>query len=587
MVLSLGAPSPATANKEASMDNTPPEEIEQRRDDIYRSLVDRATEGLFMCRPDGRFLFFNQAMASLAGFENVDAMTEAEALLPDLLEDPERWNEVCAHLLAGGNAMTFEARLRQGSELRWVSVHAQAVHDIQDHAVIVQGSVRDISERKLLESQLLQESWQDALTGLANRAMFLNHLDKAIARARRRNFTFALITLDIDRFRRINESLGHKAGDQVLSAVAGVLVGSLRIEDMCARLGGDEFALYLSDVDQTADAIRVVERIGASLQRPVPVAGDEIFVNLHAGVVMNAGEYANPENMLRDAESAMYRAKTDQQNRFAVFSETMQHEAMQRLRVETDLRLALERGELRLYYQPIVSLSSGRMASFEALLRWERPGVGMIQPAEFVPLLEETGLIVPVGEWVLQQACAQLKAWQERFPELDLQVNVNVSGRQFDAGTLPRLLDEALRASGLEPASVKLEVTESVVMSRAAEAEASLAELKSRGVGLAIDDFGTGYSSLSYLQRFPVDVLKIDKSFIFGMRQRNEGFEIVRAIVTLAHQLGKEVVAEGVETSWHVRHLLELGCEWVQGYYFAKPMDERDATMLLAKSAGN
>ena len=484
--------------------------------------------------------------------------------------------------------MELMAARRDGSPL-WISLSVQTAHDIAGHPVLFHGTVADITARKEVESRLLHESFHDSLTGLVNRAMFLKHLDQAIARARRREtFSFALVCVDVDRFRIINESLGTRAGDTVLSEVSKVLVDALRTEDSCARLAGDEFALLLSDVFNTADALRVVNRINHVLEKPLNVEGKDLYVSVSTGIVlMTSQEYEHPETMLADADSALHRAKQDPTIRFAVFNEAMQKEAVERLTVETDLRKALERQEFRVFYQPIVRLETGRIAAFEALVRWQRPGVGLVPPILFVPLLEETGLIAPVGEWVLRQACAATRRWQRMFDgHRDLMASVNVSAKQLVQDKLAETVSRTLDETGLSPRHLKLEITESVVMGNPEQASGVLAQLKNLGAALSMDDFGTGYSSLAYLHRFPMDVLKIDKSFVSDMHHNGSGSRIVQAVLVLAEHMGKEVVAEGVETADQLAELIRHRCTYAQGYYFAKPLPESEAESLLARGLG-
>jgi len=557
----------------------------------YRSLFENAAEGLFLCAPGGRLLLGNKSLAAMFGFSSFAGLREAAGELSSLLSvEPKVLEDLGQRLSTRGavHGMELLAARRDGAPL-WISLSVQTAHDIAGHPVLYHGTVTDITSRKEVETRLLHESFHDSLTGLVNRAMFLKHLDQAIARARRREtFSFALLCVDVDRFRIINESLGTRAGDQVLSEVSKVLVEALRTEDSCARLAGDEFALLLSDVFNTADALRVVNRINHTLEKPLCVEGQDLYVSLSTGIVLMTGqEYERPEAMLADADSALHRAKQDPTVRFAVFDEAMQREAVERLTVETDLRKALEREEFRVFYQPIVRLETGRIAAFEALIRWERPGVGLVSPVFFVPLLEETGLIVPVGEWVLRTACAATRRWQKQFPEhRDLVASVNVSAKQLArdalAGTVARTLDQ----TGLSPRCLKLEITESVVMEHPDQAQAVLGQLKALGAALSMDDFGTGYSSLAYLHRFPMDVLKIDKSFVSDMRREGAGSQIVQAVLVLAEHLGKEVVAEGVETADQLAELIQHRCTYAQGYYFAKPLPESEAESLLARGLG-
>ncbi|MEW6265880.1 MAG: EAL domain-containing protein [Thermodesulfobacteriota bacterium] len=552
----------------------------------YKNLFENVAEGLFQCALDGQLALANRAMTGLFGYDSLKEMIRAA---PDFggqcFREPHCFKDMCGLVERFGRVDKYEAEaVRKDGSTFWISINAHLAGDPSGRAGFIQGSIQDVTERKRIETRLLQEGHQDPLTGLVNRSMFMDLLDKNIARARRReNFSFALMSLTVDRFRIIRDSLGLSVADLLLNELAKILSSCLRTEDTCARLGGHEFGLILSDVFKVADAIRVIERLNGALKKPIAVLGNDVYVAIHCGVVMSSRDYAKPEEMLSDADSAMYRAQTDPSLTFAVFNETMQKEALERLRVETDLRKAIERGEFRLYYQPIVSVHSGDIIAFEALIRWERPGFGLISPLLFVPLLEETGLIIPAGEWVVKEACRQLAVWQNDFRAYqDLTVSVNVSARQLDRPGLVTLVDQALKETSLRPGCLKLELTESVVMSRPERAETVLRELKSLGVNISIDDFGTGYSSLAYLDRLPADFLKIDKSFVTGLKEDKKGSAIVRAILALAHTLDKQVVAEGVETSRQLSQLIKLECDYVQGYYFSKPVPGKEAGLILA-----
>jgi len=558
----------------------------------YRALFENAAEGLFLATPGGRLLLGNMALAEMFGYASWrEAALHAPTLSGLLFTDHEDYDRMASALGEDGETAGFEARsARIDNSHFWISVNAREIRDRDGLPIVWQGSVLDVTHKKSVEERLLSEGFHDPITGLVNRSMFLTQLEQALARARRREeFAFALISLDIDRFRMINESLGNKVGDVVLVRVSEILLDALRTEDSCARLGADEFAMLLSDVSRTADALRVINRVNKTLEKPLEIEGHEIFTSVSAGVVLMTGlEYENAEDMLRDADTAMYRAKSDASLSFAVFNEAMQHEAMERLTVETDLRKARERDEFCLHYQPIVSLRSGRVHGFEALIRWQRPGLGLVPPFAFVPLLEETGLILPVGLWVLEEACRAALSWQERFGDhRDLLASVNVSAKQLESPGFVDSVRRVLADTGIRPETVKLEITESVVMENPTVAERLLGELKGLGVSLSIDDFGTGYSSLASLHRFPMDVLKIDKSFVTAMREPgDQGTEIVQAVMVLAHHLGKEVIAEGVETSRQLSQLMALDCEYVQGYYFSKPVPDAEFADLLERGFG-
>ena len=552
----------------------------------YKTLYENTAEPLFLCDADGKLLLGNNALARLFGYDTFDKFCESRHFLPELFDDPTQFSVLQKELDMDAEPMRFEVLVVQrGGGKVWVRINANLAHDHLGQTALIHGAMHDISEQKNLEARLLREGYRDVLTGLANRAMFLNLLDKSIARAKRRNNNnFALVVVSMDSFSMIKQSLGHGIAEEALTKVASILVDSLRTEDICARLGVSEFGLLLSDVSMPADAVRVIDRIGMRLRSPLNIQGKEVFAQASSGIVLSDMRYQSSEAMLDDADTALHRAKADSVQSFAVFKEEMQQQATARLRVETDLRLALEKGEFTLYFQPIVSLSSGSIDSFEALLRWERPNIGIVPPDHFIYLLEETGLILPAGQWVLEQACKVVRNWQQAFPShRDMSVSVNISPRQLEHDSLPDVVKGALQETGLNPECLKLEITETMFIKKPEEALEKLSLLKDFGVGISIDDFGTGYSSLAYLHRIPADILKIDKTFIHSMRLNHDGETIVRAIVTLAHSLGKRVVAEGVETSQQLSSLMQLQCEYVQGYYFAKPLPQADAGNLIVR----
>jgi len=447
----------------------------------------------------------------------------------------------------------------------------------------VQGIARDIAERKHTEAKLLHNAYHDALTGLPNRLLLADHLRLAIERAKRHpDHSFALVFLDLDRFKYINDSLGHAAGDELLVQIARRLEGALRPTDTVARLGGDEFALLLDGLEDEGDAIRVAERVQEELTSPFNLGGHEVFTTASVGITLSAPGYEHPEGVLRDADTAMYRAKENGKARYELFDSVMHARAVERLRLENDLRRAVERGEFEVYYQPIVSLDSDRVAGFEALVRWEHPERGLVQPTEFIPVAEETGMIVEIGQWVLRESCRQMREWQRlSFDNRLLTISVNLSSKQFLQPNLIARVRQTLHETDLDPRCLKLEITESIMMENAEEASEMLVQLRGLGVQLSIDDFGTGYSSLSYLHRFPVNTLKIDRSFVTRMGDAGENSEIVRTILTLASNLGMEVIAEGVETRGQLAQLKAMKCPYGQGFLFSRPVDAAGAAALL------
>jgi diguanylate cyclase (GGDEF)-like protein/PAS domain S-box-containing protein len=443
---------------------------------------------------------------------------------------------------------------------------------------------REIAERRELEEQLTHQAFHDPLTGLPNRALFFDRLELALERARRRDVEVAVLFMDLDDFKVINDSLGHEVGDQVLLAVVERLENCMLAEETLARFGGDEFTVLLEDVSGPSDAARVAERIGGALRAPFVLRGRERFVTTSVGISFGGRGGERPGDLLRNADLAMYQAKARGRNRHAVFEPVMGERALQRLELEGALRRALERKEFRLHYQPKVSLESGEIVAMEALIRWEHPAQGLVFPAQFVPVAEEIDLIAPIGRWVLEEACRQARRWHARFPGMPpLKVCVNLSAKQFQHCALLEDIGAALRETGLDPSALDLEITESVVMEDAPATIATLRDLKGLGVNLAIDDFGMGYSSLSYLKRFPVDFLKVDRSLIQGIGEGPKDEAILSALVTLAHSMGTRTIAEGVETKEQLARLREAGYDFGQGYYFARPLPSQAAGALLAE----
>jgi diguanylate cyclase (GGDEF)-like protein len=429
-------------------------------------------------------------------------------------------------------------------------------------------------------------AFHDSLTGLPNRAMFTELLKAEIESSKRRDdHLFAVLFLDVDRFKNINDSLGHTHGDLLLVAFAERLERTLRPLDTLARFGGDEFAILLSGMADATDAVRVAQRMQEELTQPFVLHKNSAFATASIGIALSSSGYDRPEDILRDADTAMYRAKENGKARYEVFDHGMHARAVSRLQLESDLRHAIEQNEFCVYYQPIVSLQTGRLAGFEALVRWNHPRRGLVLPADFIPVAEETGLIVPIGEWVLNEACAQVREWQINSPShRSLSLSVNLSARQVAQPDLLERIKGALETSKLNPHYLKLEITESVVMGNAEAAALMFKQLRSLGVQLSIDDFGTGYSSLSYLHRFPLNYLKIDRSFVMRLTTDNDN-AIVRTISTLARNLGMEVIAEGIETEEQYQQLKKLGCEYGQGYLFSRPVNKDAVVHLLTNDA--
>jgi diguanylate cyclase (GGDEF)-like protein len=421
-----------------------------------------------------------------------------------------------------------------------------------------------------LQAQLTHQAFHDALTGLANRSLFADRVEQALLRAARSGTAVGVLFLDLDDFKTVNDSLGHDAGDQLLVEVAHRLRGALRSTDTPARLGGDEFAVLVEELSDPADVELVADRLLRALAAPFLLAGTEVLVRSSIGLATNSAERSDGGQLLSAADAAMYAAKTAGKGRYAVFTPAMTADAAERLQLRADLDRAVDRGELVLHYQPTVHLDTGRIRGVEALVRWQHPTRGLLYPGQFIALAEETGLIVPIGWAVLRQACDQAAQWRAAHPGLDLAVTVNLAAAQLRHPDCTRQVAHALAASGLDPAALTLEITESVLMDD--DADRQLAELTQLGVKLAVDDFGTGYSSLSYLSRFPIDLLKLDKSFIDEVTERAEQRVLVHGIIQLGHALGLTTLAEGIETPAQRACLADLDCQLAQGYLFSRPI---------------
>jgi diguanylate cyclase (GGDEF)-like protein len=477
------------------------------------------------------------------------------------------------------NTLSYEFRMQRkdGTEID-VEVHGNRTMYEGKSAVI--GMLLDVSERKHIEARLEYQATHDVLTGLPNRNLLSDRLGQAIHLAERYQRQVAAVFVDLDNFKHINDTLGHQQGDQILRSMVERLENTLRGSDTLARVGGDEFGIVLSSIEEEETLPAVIQRIMAEIQRPFFLEGREYVITGSIGATVYPKDGNDAETLIRNADAAMHQAKESGNNLFRFYSAEINARVKERISLEGKLRHAVENGELALYYQPQVDLRLGRVTGAEALLRWKHPDLGMVSPARFIPLAEETGLIVPIGEWVLREACRQTAAWQQDGVG-DLCVAVNLSARQFHEQDIPAVARQALLDSGLEAHLLELEVTESMVMRNVNDAVATLFELKDTGMSLAMDDFGTGYSSLSYLKRFAIDKLKIDQSFVRDLATDPNDAAIANAIIALAHSLNLEVIAEGVETAEQLAFLQQNGCDAIQGYYFSKPLPAEEFATFL------
>jgi diguanylate cyclase (GGDEF)-like protein len=486
---------------------------------------------------------------------------------------------LATHVAGEEEHFEHEFRMLHGNGgFRWVLCRGVAVRDARGVVTRLAGSLSDVTQRRLAEEQLTHRALYDGLTNLPNRALFLDRLRHAVRRQNRdARALFAVLFLDVDRFKRINDSLGHVAGDRLLVMVARRLELSLRPGDTVARLGGDEFTVLLDDIHSLSDATHVADRIQEALKQPFQLGEHEVVTSASIGIALSATGYEKPEDMVRDADTAMYRAKALGKARHALFDSRMHEQEVALLELEADLRRALERSELVVHYQPIVSLASGCITGVEALARWRHPERGLVPPGDFIPLAEETGLIVPIGEFVLRESCRAVRAWcvDELF------VSVNLSTRQLALPDLVERVSAVLDETGLEASRLRLEITESGLLEKPEAASALLELLRRSGVRISIDDFGTGYSSLAYLQNLPVDNLKIDRSFVSPLGKDGEHSPIARTIVDIGHNLGMSVIAEGVETEQQLAHVRALACEGAQGHLFSRPLDAATTLELI------
>ncbi|RLA21516.1 MAG: hypothetical protein DRQ56_00430 [Gammaproteobacteria bacterium] len=544
-----------------------------RTEEHYRVLTENSQSGVWRISAEKqKTIYANRTLLDLLGVRDLEALQKLS------WEDFFTANSVEQirvqfKLLESGLANSFEASLIGGEgEERHVLIASAMLEDEQGGADSIVANILDITDRKAAEEELRHASLHDALTGLPNRELLNDRLEQAmLRRARGEVGSFAVLFMDLDRFKLVNDSLGHQAGDELLKQVSQRISECLRVEDTLARMGGDEFSLII-DSGSLAEIKQIAERILTVLKKPFVVQGHEVKTGGSIGIVEYDDRYNTPDEMLRDADIAMYRMKAKGGSGLQLFNQSLHGQAILQLQQENELREAIHARQLEVWYQPITSLITSDIVGFEALIRWQHPEKGFILPADFLPLAEESGLIIDIGQFVLKEATLQLMAWQKRFPQAAcFSVSINVAGQQFAKGDLVADIQSALSGSGLNPSALRVEVTENVLVDEDDSTLSKFGEIKRLGVELSMDDFGTGYSSLSYLHRFPFDILKIDRSFINKMDD-DKGKAMVKAIVMLAHGLSLEVIAEGIEEEWQASTLAGMGCEKGQGYYFSKPM---------------
>jgi diguanylate cyclase (GGDEF)-like protein/PAS domain S-box-containing protein len=552
----------------------------------YSSIFEHATEGIFQTTPEGRYLNANPALARIYGHTSPDDLIEHLHDIPrQLYVLPQRRAEFVKLMQEQEMVRNFESQVyRQDGSIIWISENARAVKNADGSVAFFEGTVVDITERKLHEARLEYQASHDSLTGLPNRSLLRDRIEQAIGKSQRDGHQVAVVFVDLDHFKLINDSLGHHVGDRLLLEVADRLVGCVRSQDSVARQGGDEFVIVLTEQHDENEIIAVVSRLLEVISQPWVDEGQEYGLSCSVGVSCYPQDGDDPDALLRCADAAMYKAKASGRSTYHFYTPELNLAISERLELENSLRHALDRDEFRVYYQPRIDVASGRIIGAEALIRWDCPGKGIIPPDSFISIAEETGLIIPIGQWILQEACRQARAWQRAgLPPLN--VSVNLSPIQFRHAGLVQSVAAALAQAELDPGCLELELTESFVMHDAERINVAMQSLKALGVDIAVDDFGTGYSSLSYLKRFPVDRLKVDKSFVRDIDSDPDDAAIVRAIITLGNALGLKVVAEGVETRAHHEFLRQHGCDELQGYYFSRPVPAAELEALLRTAA--
>ena len=552
----------------------------------FHQLFEGSPQAIMILDTKGTVIDVNKGFESLFGYEarKIRGKYAQNVAIPQ--ERIEEHDTFCQWVISGKSLQRETYRSKRDGSVIPVFLLGYPIR-VNQRVEGIFYIYQDISQQKAFEAELHHKAFYDSLTGIPNRALFMERLGRALERSRRRpDYSFAVLLADLDRFKGINDSLGHLFGDQLLIDVSKRLQSCIRTVDTVARLGGDEFSILCEEFGDSQEVIEIADRIQQASKQPFRIKGHQVHITASVGIVLDTRYYSNAEDILRDADIAMYRAKEQGKACFMVFDKKMHDDAVASLQKEIDLRNALIDNELQLYYQPILDVASGKIEGLEALLRWVHPRAGLINPESFIPLAEETGLIIEIGDWVINEACRQMKTWQRRNPEFKaISIAINISSLQFQSDDIVDTIMGALQHYELNPSCLKLELTESMVMENAGAAVTKLKKMKELGIKLAIDDFGTGYSSLAYLNMFPIDNLKIDRSFINGLEYNEENVEIVRAIISLGKSLGHVVIAEGVEQQGQLQRLRELSCDHYQGYLFSRPLSRDEIFKLI--SAGS
>ncbi|MBL1177557.1 EAL domain-containing protein [Pantanalinema sp. GBBB05] len=554
----------------------------QQAEQKYRSIFENAVEGIFQTTLSGHYLMVNPMLAKIYGYDSPeDLMNRLTDIEHQLYVQPDRRREFIQQIQEQGSIRGFESEVyRKDGKIIWVSESARAIRDEHGQIVGYEGTVEDITSRKQAEATIRYQAFHDLLTGLPNRTLFNDRLPLALSHAQRSNTILAVMFLDLDRFKIINDTLGHAIGDQLLQEVAYRLSRCLREGDTVSRWGGDEFTLLLPQINTPEDASKIAQRLIEALKPTFELSGHTLHISSSIGVALYPHDGQDAQTLLKNADAALYRAKDQGRNGYQFYTPAINSKASELLALENSLHDALERQEFIIYYQPQINLTTGEITQMEALVRWQHPDLGFVSPAVFIPLAEENGLIVPIGEWVLRTACAQHRLWQDMGLS-SLRIAVNLSARQFHQQRLLETVSQILTEVTLDPACLELEIAETTAMQDVNFTASLLQQLRTMGVHIAVDDFGTGYSALSYLKKFPLNTIKIDQSFIQDLTTDDRDSAIVAAVIALGRGLNLNVVAEGVETQEQLAVLRSLGCEEMQGYLFSQPMPASQATQFL------
>ena len=555
----------------------------------YSLAMQASNDGLWDWDLKTNKILYSDRWKDMLGFNDDEISDTADEWLSRVHpEDHDRVRaSIDAYLEGTTSNFEIEYRIRHFSDnYLWMMAKGLAIRTSDGRATRFAGSQTDVSERKSNEEQMIHDALHDTLTSIPNRTLLLDRIRQSLVRRKRYPKTsFAIIFIDLDRFRLVNESLGHIHGDELLQLISARLKETIPISDTVARLGGDEFSILLQDINSVRDVEVIAKDIQNLFSKPFFLGDREVFASASMGIAHSDNDYKTPEEILRDAELAMYRAKREGKSQSIVFQPQFRQSSLSPIDLDTDLRRALDRDEMELHYQPIISMRDRTISGFEALLRWSHRSRGVISPNEFIPLAEETGLIYDLGQWVLGKACKQIAAWNKSKKKEDqLEISINLSSRQFSDPNLVEGIVENIEKSGFDAEFLKIEITESALMQNAQRSVSMLNQLKDLNIKVCVDDFGTGYSSLSYLHTFPIDTLKIDRSFVHDMSRNFRNMEIIRTIIMLAHNLKLDVIAEGVETGEQDAQLSALGCQFAQGFYFSRPINSSDAALLIQQN---